>query len=177
MNEIPDIQKLTAAVLSRSSHPESTFHGEHHWQCVSWTGLQLAAELPECDPLLVFLFGLFHDSQRVNDDWDPDHGRRAAELVGAMHGELFRLEPERLERLQHACRLHADGHLSEDPTAGACWDADRLNLWRVGIAPNPRYLSTAPARRPEVIQWAGTLQSRTFEWEAIFGAYAQRFDW
>ena len=35
-----------------------------------------------------------------------------------------------------------------------CWDADRLDLARVGIVPNPKYLCAAYARRPDVIQAA-----------------------
>jgi hypothetical protein len=43
---------------------------------------------------------------------------------------------------------------SADPTIGACWDADRLNLWRVGVAPARRLLSTAAARSAEVYEWS-----------------------
>ena len=35
-----------------------------------------------------------------------------------------------------------------------CWDADRLDLGRVGIVPNPRYLCTPAAKSPAVIDWA-----------------------
>ena len=41
---------------------------------------------------------------------------------------------------------------SADPTIGACWDADRLNLWRVGVAPARGMLSTAAARSAEVYE-------------------------
>lgn len=34
------------------------------------------------------------------------------------------------------------------PAPQACWDADRLDLWRVGIQPQLRYLSTPYARKP-----------------------------
>ena len=36
-------------------------------------------------------------------------------------------------------------------TIAVCWDADRLNLWRVYITPDPRLLSTKAARDPELI--------------------------
>jgi uncharacterized protein len=38
--------------------------------------------------------------------------------------------------------------LSDDPTIGTCWDADRLDLARegVGIQPRARYMSTEFAR-------------------------------
>lgn len=34
------------------------------------------------------------------------------------------------------------------------WDADRLDLGRVGIRPNARYLCTEPAKDPAFITWA-----------------------
>jgi hypothetical protein len=36
----------------------------------------------------------------------------------------------------------------------ACWDADRLDLWRVRITPDPRRLATAEAQSPEVFDAA-----------------------
>ena len=51
------------------------------------------------------------------------------------------------------------------------FDADRLNLWRVGITPHPRYLSTAPAQRPDSIAWARELNRVAApEWGAIFSS-------
>jgi len=45
--------------------------------------------------------------------------------------------------LDYAIRHHVDGDVSDDPTIGTCWDADRLDLGRVGIVPDERYMSTA----------------------------------
>ena len=36
---------------------------------------------------------------------------------------------------------------ADDATIGTCWDADRLELPRVGIRPDPRYFSTIEGRR------------------------------
>jgi uncharacterized protein len=52
------------------------------------------------------------------------------------------LSDEDFERLLYACRFHNDGGVSSDPTVGACRDADRLDLPRVGITPQARYFST-----------------------------------
>jgi uncharacterized protein len=38
-------------------------------------------------------------------------------------------------------RFHNDGELHNDATIQSCWDADRLDLGRVGKRPHPRYLS------------------------------------
>ena len=46
------------------------------------------------------------------------------------------------------------GRLSRDVTIQACWDADRLDLGRVGERPNPTYLGTKAARDPEFIKEA-----------------------
>jgi uncharacterized protein len=35
---------------------------------------------------------------------------------------------------------------SEVPTIGVCWDADRLDLTRVGIMPDPEFFSTAAGK-------------------------------
>jgi uncharacterized protein len=48
-------------------------------------------------------------------------------------------------------RLHSDGHVEGEPALRACWDADRLDLGRVGIRPDPAYLCTNPARDPGTI--------------------------
>lgn len=82
---------------------------------------------------------------RVNDGHDPGHGRRGSALARELAGALL-LEPAQLDRLTAACDGHTDGLVSDDPTVGACWDADRLDLPRVGIQPEARLLSTAAAR-------------------------------
>ena len=53
-----------------------------------------------------------------------------------------------LDMLVHACEFHSDGLTEADATIQACWDADRLDLGRVGIRPDPRRLCTAAAREP-----------------------------
>ena len=53
-----------------------------------------------------------------------------------------------------AATFHSDGRLDADVTIMTCWDADRLDLYRVGTRPIPERLCTEPARQPEVIEWA-----------------------
>lgn len=52
-------------------------------------------------------------------------------------------------------------HLAEsmdvDPALRACWDADRLDLWRVVIEQDPERLCTAHARSPEVLTRANRM--------------------
>jgi hypothetical protein len=73
----------------------------------------------------------------------------------------------RLDALAGACELHADGQVAEDPVVGCCWDADRLDLWRVGSAVDPDLLSTEAARRPERIGGARALARAPFAWDAL----------
>ena len=59
-----------------------------------------------------------------------------------MNGRLGLISKSQIELLMEACAKHNDGEVSEDPTIGVCWDADRLDLLRVGIIPLDKYLST-----------------------------------
>ncbi len=45
--------------------------------------------------------------------------------------------------LEEACIGHTDRDFSDEPTIGTCWDADRLDLGRVGMIPNPDLMSTS----------------------------------
>jgi uncharacterized protein len=135
---------------------ERTPHGPEHWTRVERIGLRLAEECG-ADRTVVRLFALFHDSRRENDYRDNGHGWRGARLAESLRGNLFTLDDERMRLLVEACEGHTDGRTSADPTVGACWDADRLDLMRVGMYPNPKFMSTAPAKRSEVIEWAVSL--------------------
>ncbi|WP_309570416.1 hypothetical protein [Deinococcus sp.] len=48
-----------------------------------------------------------------------------------------------MDVLALACHGHERGHVSADPTIGACWEADRLELVRVGMRPRAALMSTA----------------------------------
>lgn len=76
-----------------------------------------------------------------------------------------------MDLLAFACEEHTNGGISPDPTVGVCWDADRLNLWRVGIRPNPRFRSTEAARSEERIAWAYGLQQEQFAWADLYRAF------
>jgi uncharacterized protein len=62
----------------------------------------------------------------------------------------------RVHRLDDAAfgRHQSDGQMEGDVTVRTCWDADRLDLGRVGIRPDPHYLCTEAARDAEVLAWA-----------------------
>jgi len=89
-------------------------------------------------------------------------------LAGELRGEAFDLGNAAMDLLGFACEEHTDGGVGSDPTVGVCWDADRLNLWRVGRRPDPRILSMEAARREERILWACGLQREDFASEDLY---------
>lgn len=153
----------------RADRRDSHLHGEEHWRCVAATGLDLVSD--DGDRLVVFAFGLLHDTRRENEGRDPDHGRRAALFARELHSDgLLAVTAAQLELLCFACDLHADGQTSTDPTVGACWDADRLHLPRVGFVVDPRLLSTAAARELGRVEQAAALRASPPSWDEILGA-------
>jgi uncharacterized protein len=163
----PDVPTLLSAVRMVSPSSRSPIHGEDHWRRVATNGLDLAAEVG-ADPLLVVMFGLFHDSMRSGDGWEIGNGTRGAALARQLNDELLGLAPDRLELLDAACRGHTDGTTSPDPTIGACWDADRLDLGRFARQIDVRLMSTAPGRTPLAYERAHALLRGAPEWQEIF---------
>lgn len=121
-------------------------HGWDHWMRVLETGRILAAD-NGADMRVVELFALLHDSCRVNDGHDPGHGPRAALFAGDLNGIFFELEKEAMEVLLLAIRDHTGGYVHPDTTIQVCWDADRLDLPRVNIQPDPGFFGTMAAKR------------------------------
>jgi uncharacterized protein len=128
-------------------------HGEAHWGRVYENGLRLA-EQTGADVQIVELFAFLHDSKRQNDGWDRDHGQRAAEFARSLSQTLVVLPPARFELLVYAIARHSDGLVEADVSVQTCWDADRLDLGRIGIEPDPKYLCTDAARDQQLIEWA-----------------------
>jgi uncharacterized protein len=128
-------------------------HGAPHWARVRENGLRLAAVTGARTPV-VELFAFLHDSRRADDGADPFHGARAARFAAELRGALFELDDAGFALLRLACERHSDGLLAADVTVQTCWDADRLDLGRVGKRPDPARLCTAAAREPATLAWA-----------------------
>ena len=128
-------------------------HGLNHWARVYENG-RLLAETTGADPQVVALFALFHDSRRFNEHNDPDHGPRGAKLAEQMRGVSFQLADQPFALLLTACRLHTEAQTHADVTVQTCFDADRLDLARVGKTVDPLLLCTEAARNPRTIAWA-----------------------
>jgi uncharacterized protein len=156
---------IQLAVEHGASNPpaRSLVHGEHHWKAVALAGLRIAEGTPGADPTFVLVFAQLHDIMRRSDGHDPEHGQRAA----GMFEELCR-DPgldgwtagsDRAEVMSYALAHHTGGTLAtgEDVNVGVCWDADRINLWRVGITPDRSLLTTKAARTAEAIEYGRAL--------------------
>ncbi len=169
MEAFLDFWMLLETIRGRSTGQHSLVHGEEHWRCVGWVGAHLAGQTPGCDPLLALLFSLFHDSMRECDGNDPDHGTRGGALAKALNGTGFYLGPVKLAALELICANHTSGGTTTDPTMGVCWDSDRLNLWRVGTRPHPKYLSTAIARKR--ICWARAVVDSPPSWAKVYAQF------
>ena len=141
-----DYPKIWSAMMEEFALGDWSIHGGNHWKNVERNGLQIAAT-SGADVTVVRLFAVLHDSQRKNESYDPQHGPRAAKVARQLHGELFTIDAAQLDLLCEACAFHTSGDISADTTIGTCWDADRLDLPRVGIRPHPSKMSTEAGRK------------------------------
>ena len=107
-------------------------HGVSHWSRVRRNGLQIAKE--NCaDTRVIEYFAFLHDSRRHHDGHDGDHGQRAAEFADTLRGTHVNLDNTSFSLLITACQGHTHEKFHDDVTIQTCWDADRLDLGRVGI--------------------------------------------
>lgn len=128
-------------------------HGVAHWARVLENGWRLAEETG-ANVEVVSLFAVLHDSRRINEITDPEHGPRAAEFAAELRGSVFDLGDHEFRLLSRACEGHTHERNHPDVTIQTCWDSDRLDLGRVGITPHSSRLCTEVAKRPETIKWA-----------------------
>lgn len=135
-------------------------HGAAHWSRVRVNGLILA-ENTGADRFVIEYFSLLHDLCRLKDGFDPEHGLRAAEFTRKeLRDDIF-LDTAQFALLMEAVEGHTHGIQHGNATIATCWDADRLDLGRVGVYPDPMRLCTSEAKREEVIRAAW---ERSQEW-------------
>ena len=78
------------AILEEYALSPDGDHGVAHWARVLENGLRLA-NVTGADIEVVQLFAVFHDSKRVKETSDPDHGRFGAEFADKLRGQMFDL--------------------------------------------------------------------------------------
>ena len=122
----------------------SPIHGINHWEHV-WSNGQEVGWAVDADLEVVEYFAYLHDCQRWSEGTDWFHGPRAAQFA-QQNRELFDLSGSQFKELISAVaghtKLQPGCKSGENPTIATCWDADRLDLPRVGITPDPQYMAS-----------------------------------
>ena len=151
------------AIVTPYRSIDSRLHGPEHWRRVAWFGAELARRngLDVRARRAVEIFAWMHDLAREDDQADPEHGARGARLFRELAPSLFpELDDPERNLIAGAIRLHNGGLTADEAVmtgelvvagecddrliacVGSCWDADRLDLLRLGIMPHPDRMST-----------------------------------
>jgi len=155
---VSPLDPIWQRVVRERFFPARSIHGPDHWARVERNALYLARRLGG-NETVVSLFALFHDCMRKNEGRDPGHGRRGAEYARSLRKELSFLSRSEFDLLFYACDWHTEETHTEDITAACCFDADRLDLTRLGRSIHPDRLNTGPARDLVIRQRLGDLDS------------------
>lgn len=116
-------------------------HGLPHWERVERNGILLYSS--GVNLTVVRLFAYLHDKCRKDNAKDIDHGKRSAELVKSLRNSLLsNLSDNEIDTLYKACYLHTIKRKTGDITIDTCFDADRLDLPRVGMTPEANKMAT-----------------------------------
>ena len=72
-----------------------------------------------------------------------EHGLRASLFIDTIRDSYLKsLSDEQIETLKTACEMHTVVPRTGDITVNICFDADRMDLLRVGILPVPERMAT-----------------------------------
>lgn len=135
------IERLREYAKGHSRLRKGSIHGVAHWDRVAGNAELLMSD--DVDMLVVKAFAYVHDIERDNEHADLQHGPRAARLVDEIRSTVLDfLNDNQIEQLKEACNLHTTTLKTADATVNACFDADRLDLGRVGITPDPDRMAT-----------------------------------
>jgi uncharacterized protein len=153
-----NLSKLVYLAMGKFKLDHKGHHGAPHWNRVNQRGLELA-KTTGANPKVVTCFAFLHDACRIDEHEDPQHGQRGADQASTL-GRLGHLDltVHEIVLLHDAIKHHSGGRLSDEPTIATCWDSDRLDLWRVGVAPAARFLSTSAAKAMLKLEMVQQLQ-------------------
>jgi uncharacterized protein len=126
-------------------------HGIEHWKRV-YENTQKLASYYKIQSEVFGLFSLLHDSKRVNEDIDKFHGKRASLFVEELiKSKEIILDDEDTKRLIYACKNHTHSDkkdpLYKDLVVQICFDSDRLDIDRVCLEVDSKYLATDYAKK------------------------------
>ena len=135
------ITRLRSFCASRWPKELGYTHGVKHWDRVAKFGEMLFIEGADKDVIMAFAY--LHDSERKDNGEDFEHGKRASIFIDTIRDtELNFLNDSQIAKLKRACELHTVEHRTGDLTIEICFDADRMDLLRVGIKPLPDRMAT-----------------------------------
>lgn len=139
-------QSLLNIVISQFQLDINDDHGIKHWERV-YHNTQLLSNYYNIKSDVFELFSLLHDSKREDEYEDLKHGKRAALFVKELvNSEIINISKEDKNRLVFACSNHTvtntKAKLFNDLIVQICFDADRLDIGRVGIIPEEKYFCT-----------------------------------
>lgn len=126
-------------------------HGMPHWSRVERHATILSLEVRngkltfrnDVNVKVVRLFAYFHDKCRVSNSFDMGHGPRAAKMLPSLRNNLLKdLSDEEFDLLRDACLYHTAKSSTGVPTIDVCLDADRLDLRRIGLDPDPKLMAS-----------------------------------
>ena len=141
-----NIAKLRQFAAMRWPETMGATHGLAHWDRVARFGQMLYQEGADMDVVMAFAY--LHDSERRNNAIDIEHGKRASAFIDTIrHTQLQQLDDEQIATLKRACELHTTTRRTDNPTINICFDADRMDLLRVGIIPQPERMATPQGAR------------------------------
>jgi uncharacterized protein len=104
-----NLKLVLQSILTDYQLPLNGDHGVSHWARVLENGLRLREETG-ADVAVVSLFAVLHDSRRINEVHDPDHGPRAALFASELRGRVFDLDDHQFSLLTRACEAtHTSG--------------------------------------------------------------------
>lgn len=136
-----DFENLKSEIIKLYQGDLCSIHGIYHWERVEQHAIWIAKR-SGADMEIVRIFAWVHDACRLNDLFDPEHGLRASKLAEKLNGSAFHLSSDRLDTLKMACEFHTTQKYTQNQTVATCWDADRLDLGRVGVIPSSDFMNT-----------------------------------
>ncbi|MBQ8715038.1 MAG: hypothetical protein IJ552_07515 [Prevotella sp.] len=127
---------------------KNVHHGLQHWKQVERLGVFMSRLTEGTDEDVIRWFAYLHDIKRVSDGRDYNHGEKAAKYIDTIRKSYLKdLDDKQIEKLKTACAQHTTTNKTDDPTINICFDADRLDLSRVGTIIVPSRLATAIGRK------------------------------
>ena len=136
-----DIVPLRDFCISQRPNYRLKVYGLEHFDRVAENGQKLY--IPGANPYVIHAFAYLHDLERNDNVKDPGHGERTAKLIDRIRGKyLTDFSDVEIQLLKDACRLHETTTQTGNRTIDICLDADRLDLPRLGIYPDPDTMAT-----------------------------------